>query len=170
MENNPFHPGELRVQAQTGEEQIARRNGQLIADRIPNGALKFVDKQPFVVAASLDEQQSIWVSLLAGKPGFARAESPELVRLETDQLVSARDDIFWTNLAQHPVVGLLFIELSSRRRLRVNGPVTRTADGAGFNIHVHEAFPLCPATSSAGRWKSQPWQSNRTRRQRPEPG
>ncbi|SDG61214.1 hypothetical protein SAMN04487996_120134 [Dyadobacter soli] len=142
--DNPFHSGELRVQAQAGEEQIARRNGQLIADRIPNGALKFVDKQPFLIAASLDEQHDIWVSVLAGKPGFVRADSPGLVRIETDQLVSARDDIFWPNLAQHPAIGLLFIEPSSRRRLRVNGLVTREADRSGLNVHVQEAFPLCP--------------------------
>ncbi len=144
MDNNPFHSGELHIQTRAGEAPIARRNGQLIANRIPNGALKFVDKQPFVVAASLDGQQAIWVSLLAGQPGFLKAESPEIVQLNTDYLVSATDDSFWTNVVQQPVVGLLFIELSSRKRLKVNGPVSVTANEAGLRVHVQEAFPLCP--------------------------
>lgn len=144
MENTPFHPGELRIQALAGESQIASRNGRLIADKIPDGALKFVDKQPFVLAASLDDQQNIWVSLLAGQPGFVQAGSPQVVRLNTEHLVSADNDIFWTNAAARPSIGLLFIELASRRRLKVNGPVTVAPDGSGLQVQVQECFPLCP--------------------------
>ncbi len=139
---SPFHPGELAVQANVGEDQMARRNGQVITDRIPKGALNFVDKQPMVVASSLDADQNIWTSLLAGKPHFVLAETPSLVRLNPDLLVSARDDIFWSNIARHPVVGLLFIELSSRRRLRLNGRLE--AAGSDLLLTVGEAFPLCP--------------------------
>jgi len=144
MEENPFHPGELKVQALAGETQIASRNGRLIADKIPNGALKFVDKQPFVLAASLDQERNIWVSMLAGQPGFVQAESPQVVRLNTEHLVSAENDIFWTNVAEHPSVGLLFIELATRRRLKVNGPVTFAPEGSGLQVQVQECFPLCP--------------------------
>ena len=139
---NPFHSGELAVQAQVGEDHIARRNGQIITDRIPNGALKFVDKQPMVVASSIDTDGRIWTSLLAGKSGFAVAETPSLVRLDTTRFVSAHDDIFWNNISHQPAVGLLFIELSSRRRLRVNGPVV--ADGTDLLLTVGEAYALCP--------------------------
>ncbi len=141
-EISPFHPGELAVQAQAGEAHMARRNGQVIASQIPAGALKFVDKQPMVVASSFDGDGRIWTSLLAGRPGFTTAETPELVRFDTTRLVSAHDDIFWTNIAQQPAVGLLFIELRSRRRLRVNGSIR--ADGTDLLLTVGEAFPLCP--------------------------
>jgi uncharacterized protein len=139
---SPFHPGELAVQARTGESPAADRNGRIIVDRIPNGALKFVDKQPMAVATSLDADRQLWVSLLAGKPGFARAMDPLLVNLDTDLLVSARNDIFWQNSGQHPFVGLLFIELSSRRRLKVNGKLT--AKGSQYQLAVSESFALCP--------------------------
>lgn len=138
----PFHPGELAVQTRVGEDRIAVRNGQTITDRIPNGALKFVDKQPMVVATTIDDQNRIWTSLLAGKPGFTLAESPSLVSLNPSLLASARDDIFWTNINRQPAVGLLFIELSSRRRLRVNGQIQ--TDGDNLLLTVGEAFPLCP--------------------------
>ncbi|QMW04944.1 pyridoxamine 5'-phosphate oxidase family protein [Spirosoma foliorum] len=144
MDTTPFHSGERQIQARAGEAHIATRNGRLIANRIPSGALKFVDKQPFVVAASLDDQQAIWVSMLAGQPGFLKAESPEVVQLSTDYLLSAPDDRFWTNVAQHPVAGLLFIELSSRKRLKVNGTVSVASNEVGLTVRVQEAFPLCP--------------------------
>lgn len=144
MDINPFHSGEERMQVLAGEEQIARRNSQLIANRIPGGAIKFVDKQPFVIAASLDTDGNIWVSLLAGQPGFAKVENPETIRLNTDFLVSAADDILWTNVASHPVLGMLFIELSSRKRLKVNGTLSTVPENAGFMLNVQECFPLCP--------------------------
>ncbi|MBC8152840.1 MAG: pyridoxamine 5'-phosphate oxidase family protein [Bacteroidetes bacterium] len=138
----PFHAGELAVQARTGEEQTARRNGQIIAERIPNGALNFVNKQPMVVASSVDANQRIWTSLLAGMPGFVVAETPSLINLDTNRLVSARDDIFWANVANQPAVGLLFIELRSRRRLRVNGRMV--GEGSQYRMTVGEAFANCP--------------------------
>jgi predicted pyridoxine 5'-phosphate oxidase superfamily flavin-nucleotide-binding protein len=144
METNPFHAGEEKMQALAGEEQIARRNSQFVANRIPNGAIKFVEKQPFVIAASLDANQNIWVSLLAGKPGFAQVETPEVIRLNTDHLESDSDDILWTNLATHPVLGMLFIELSSRKRLKVNGRLSTEPGTSGFSLQVQECFPLCP--------------------------
>lgn len=144
MEKNPFHPGEEKMQALAGEEQIARRNSQLVANRIPNGAIKFVDKQPFVIAASLDADRNIWVSLLAGQAGFIKVENPETIRLNTEFLVSAADDILWTNLASHALLGMLFIELSSRKRLKVNGTLSAEAENTGFALHVQECFPLCP--------------------------
>ena len=139
---SPFHPGERAVQAQTGEEQTARRNGQIITDRIPNGALNFVNKQPMVVASSVDADQRIWTSLLAGMPGFVVAETPLLVNLDSNRLVSARDNIFWVNVANQPAVGLLFIELRSRRRLRVNGRLV--SEGSQYRLTVGEAFANCP--------------------------
>ena len=96
------------------------------------------------MAASLDNEQRIWVSLLAGRPGFAHAESPEVVRINTDQMVSADNDVFWANVTSHPVAGLLFIELSSRRRLKINGSVSFDPGNSALVLHVQECFPLCP--------------------------
>ncbi len=124
----PFHAGELAIQALASEDHIAARNARLISDQIPNGALKFVDRQPMVVATTLDAQQRPWTSLLAGKPGFLLTEGPSLLRLNPALLASAPDDIFWQNLARQPLAGLLFIELSTRRRLKVNGALQQQGD------------------------------------------
>lgn len=138
----PFHAGEVAIQAQAGEQHLAARNGQLISSQIPAGALKFVDRQAILVATTLDAQLRPWTSLLAGQPGFVRTESPSRLRLDPALLVSAPDDIFWQNLTGHPLTGLLFIELSTRRRLKVNGSLQ--PDASGWLLTVAECFPLCP--------------------------
>ena len=52
-------------------------------------------------------------------------------------------DPFWDNITQHPEVGMLAIELASRRRLRVNGTITRASDDL-LQLHVEESYPNCP--------------------------
>src|SRR5204862_84154 len=53
------------------------------------------------------------------------------------------DDPLWANLRHDPRIGVLFVELGSRRRYRVNG---RVADpGADpLVVAVAEALPNCP--------------------------
>ena len=99
MTDSSFHPGELAVKEKTGETLVVMRNGKIIGDRIPNGAFKFVDKQPMVIATSFDAEQNIWTLLLAGKSGFVVAEDPLLISLNTNWLVSVLDDIFWRNVS-----------------------------------------------------------------------
>ena len=94
MPDSPFHPGELAVQTRTGESRTAIRNGQIIGNHIPEGARRFVDRQPMLIASSVDTAGNIWTSLLAGKPGFITTESAEQIRLTMDRLVSVHDDIF----------------------------------------------------------------------------
>lgn len=131
------------MQARTGEERIAQRNGTVITDRIPNGALLFVDKQPMALVSSLDPTGRVWVSLLAGKPGFLQAKSPSLLHLNGALVVSEQDDILWSNIQQQPQVGMVLIELASRRRLRVNGELQATGPDT-WDLTVGEAYPNCP--------------------------
>ena len=39
---SPFHEGELKIQKLAGEESIAERNGNMIAERVMKGALPFL--------------------------------------------------------------------------------------------------------------------------------
>ena len=48
-----------------------------------------------------------------------------------------------TQLRANHKVGLVFTELETRRRLRVNGVLTE-ADESGFRLSVAEAYPNCP--------------------------
>jgi len=139
----PFHAGELSVQQRTGELEHARRNGQIISDSIPEGALGFIEQQSLAVLGSLDSQQNIWASVLVGLPGFLRAVDLRTVELELKQTAHNRDDPWWSNIECHAEVGLLIIDLQTRRRLRINGRLARSGAGR-LRLEVAESYPNCP--------------------------
>ena len=141
--DNPFHDGEIAIQTRAGEQLMAERNGRAINTQIMPGALKFVAQQPLVVFGSVDESQNVWASIVVGKPGFATAPDPHTVSFDFSSAGSFGGDPLWRNIGHDPRVGTLFIELASRRRLRINGRVTREASG-NLRLAVREAYPNCP--------------------------
>ena len=140
--NGPYHEGESEVQERVGVEKRAKSAGRVISDKIPNGALKFVDKQPMVYVSSQDDEKNIWTSMLTGKPGFVTAVDEQNVKIDLPAIVSSKLDPFWENIRKCPNVGMLFIELATRRRLRVNGTVS--IFDKHLHISVEQAYPNCP--------------------------
>src|SRR5262245_45013075 len=138
MNTRPFHDGELEAQRRTGERARARQNGRAIAGRIVPGALSFIARQPFFLAASLDAVGRPWAWLVAGAPGFVQAPSAVEIRVQAVAL----SEEFRAHLAADERIGLLFFEPETRRRLRVNGNA-RLA-GGDLEIAVVQAFPNCP--------------------------
>lgn len=138
-----YHPGERAVQQRAGEVAVADINGTVIADSILGGARPFIDKQFMVVLASTDENGAAWSSVLYGQPGFARAETATSVAINVPQHQRDTTDPFWSNLDANAAIGMLFIELGSRRRYRINGHLERIND-QGIAIAVREAYPNCP--------------------------
>ena len=140
---NPFHEGELAVQQRLGVLMEGRRNGNAISDAIMPGALKFIDRQPFSVLGTIDAEENIWASILVGRPGFLSAPDQKTVEIDLSEAAYNPHDPAWTNIEQNPTVGMLVIDLSSRRRLRINGQMNTTGD-MRLRLDVAEAFPNCP--------------------------
>ena len=140
--DGPFHEGECEVQQRVGEEHIAKRTGQIISDRIPGRAIEFVNKQPMVITSSIDKDKNIWTSILVGKPGFVTALDEQNVQINLSKLVSSKLDLFWENIRENTNIGMLFIELTTRKRLRVNGMVSLSNEN--INVSVQQAYPNCP--------------------------
>jgi uncharacterized protein len=140
---NPFHDGERLVQQRFGESEIAERNGRIIADTIIPGAMTFIKQQPMVVLGSVDDKQRVWASVLFGAPGFMTAIDQRSVELDLDIAFPNWQDQFWTNIEHNSQVGMLVIELETRRRLRINGKVTRPSKERLY-IDVVESYPNCP--------------------------
>jgi predicted pyridoxine 5'-phosphate oxidase superfamily flavin-nucleotide-binding protein len=143
MNDNAFHEGERAMQAMAGESAIAERNSAMLADTVIGGARPFIANQPMVVTGSVDAQGAVWASLLSGQPGFAHTEDGRAIEIDVPAQDRDWADPLWDNLAVNPELGMLFIDLGTRRRYRVNGTVLRL-DGQGFVVAVHEAFPNCP--------------------------
>lgn len=136
-----FHDGERRVQERAQEVEDAESNGSVIANTVMPGAKPFIARQMMLAAASVAADGSPWASLLFGPAGFVTAQEQsltvDLVRLHRDA-----QDPLWQHLTQDFRIGLVAIELGSRRRYRVNGRAERS--GESLNIAVVEAYPNCP--------------------------
>lgn len=140
---SPYHEGELAVQELAGERLIADRNAAAISSSIMPGALKFIARQPMLIIASIDETGRVWTSMITGPRGFATAADPRTVHISATVARSHELDPLWNNLAHNSRVGILVFEPSTRRRLRLNGEMTRSSDDA-YRLDVIEAYPNCP--------------------------
>lgn len=139
--DSPWHAGERALQARLGVaermEQIGRR---VIRDFMPDRHRTFYASLPFLVLGAVDEEGWPWATLLEGPPGFARSPDPR--RLVVDRLPPVGDPTR-EGVAEGAAIGLLGIELPTRRRNRLNGRV-RALHATGFTIEVQQAFGNCP--------------------------
>ncbi len=136
---SPFHEGEQCVQMRLGvRDQIEPWARQVVRAYLPEEHRIFHASLPFLVAAARDREDRPWVTLLTGPPGFVR--SPDARRLTIDaQPVSG--DALEGALAAGADLGLLGIDLQTRRRNRVNG---RVEEGAFVDAHrpAHASWPI----------------------------
>jgi predicted pyridoxine 5'-phosphate oxidase superfamily flavin-nucleotide-binding protein len=135
-----FHEGELLVQDRAGVRGEARRVAQMLRVLIRPDARQWLAERPFVVVAAETPGGTVWVSILAGPPGFARS-SDDGTQLDVTVRPEPGDPI-GPALAPQSAVGVLAIDFSARRRYRVNGTVR--SGGAGISLDVRETFGNCP--------------------------
>ena len=142
--NTPmYHDGEIRVQTRAGMRDTANRNGRMISNAIPKGAVLFVEQQIMAVFGSVDENGQLWCSVIFGQPGFIHAPNVNTLEINTQLTGITTVDPFWRNIKTQPQVGLLLIELSTRRRLRINGQLINTAEHL-YTLDIQQAYPNCP--------------------------
>ncbi|CDG85908.1 pyridoxamine 5'-phosphate oxidase family protein [Janthinobacterium agaricidamnosum] len=141
--SNSFHAGERAVQQLAGETAMADRNIGLLSDTVIAGARPFIAKQSMVALASVDAAGDVWTSLLFGKPGFLQTGDGRSILIDVAAHQRDQSDPLWDNLGRQSELGMLFIELGSRRRYRVNGTVRRL-DAQGVEVAIREAYPNCP--------------------------
>ena len=152
--NNPYHEGELAVQQRANEAEMAFMNSGALADAIPAGALRFIEQQPMVVAGSVDADGHVWASILTGNPGFAYTTDPKTVVLDFSESRTATDDPLWHSLNANENIGLVMIELGSRRRLRISGRARKESDSQ-YMIDVERAYPNCPKYIQRRVWRKE---------------
>jgi uncharacterized protein len=131
-----FHVGELAAQAHAG----VAPHGSAIRDAMPDQHRIFFSALPFVVVATTDEAGWPVATMLTGAPGFVA--SPNASTLHVDAPPHADDPVApW--LRTGAPIGVLGIDLATRRRNRANGFVAGV-DMDGFTVSVRESFGNCP--------------------------
>ena len=144
---SPFHEGEQRVQAQLGVRDIEAWARKVVRSYLPDEHRAFHTAQPFLVAAARDEQGRPWATLLTGREGFATSPDDQTLRLDALPL---HGDALAGALVPGSDLGLLGIELASRRRNRVNGRIAATGDALVFR--VEQSFGNCPQYIREREW------------------
>jgi predicted pyridoxine 5'-phosphate oxidase superfamily flavin-nucleotide-binding protein len=141
IELSPWHAGERQMQASAGvAERMAVVGPKVIRDHLPEQHRDFYPLLPYLLLGGVDEQGIPWATMVEGAPGFAH--SPEPQTLQIDSLPSASDPAR-SALRHGASVGVLGIDLNTRRRNRMNGRIA-ALDHAGFSVDVVHTFGNCP--------------------------
>lgn len=143
----PFHDGELEVQRRAGVREEAGRVGRIIGSALTPAVARLMAAHRMAVAASLDERLRVWASLLTGPRGFLRVVDDRLM------LIGAHPrpgDPLARNLEVRRELGLVAIDLATRRRLRFNGRALHDP-GRGIFLETDQVYGNCPKYIQARR-------------------
>lgn len=141
QDEGPWHRGELELQAHVGV--VARMDAvgrRFVRDAMPEQHREFFAQLPFVVLGTTDDRDEVWATLVVGAPGFMNSPTPRTLTLDADL---SRDDPAHRGSRVGSSVGLLGIELPTRRRNRLNGVITSVI-GTSFEVSVRQSFGNCP--------------------------
>jgi len=139
--HSPWHDGEVTLQRRAGvAERMEQIGRQVLRTYLNEQHRQFYPQLPFVALGAVDVQGEVWATLRAGHPGFLRAPDPSALHVDlprdfADPAEAGMDD--------GQPLGLLGIELHTRRRNRLNGSIRRS-DGTGFDLVVGQSYGNCP--------------------------
>ena len=143
MAHETYHDGERLVQARAGVTDRAAKLVGMFQAEIPPAARAFLAGREMLVVGSVAPGGAVWASLLAAAPGFVRAIDDRVVRV--DAVPAPGDplrDVLRPGAPPVPV-GLLAIDIATRRRMRLNG-TARLAAGGWVEIRAGQVYSNCP--------------------------
>src|SRR5262249_2004697 len=135
-----FHEGERAVQDRAGVRRMAEKIGISVDDSIPPPAQEFLRRRYVVQLGSVSPRGAVWASQRVGPPGFMTCPDEHTVRIEA---AAVPGDPLVENLRGDRHLGLLAIDLPTRRRYRVNGRASLESDDV-IVVRVDQAYGNCP--------------------------
>ena len=149
-----FHQGEHIAQTRVGmRDKLEEMGKRFIRPYFLDQHRDFFAQLPFVVISACDEKGLPWVSLLAAKPGFITSVDDQHLHFAAQPVAG---DALASSLATSPVngtqVGVIGIELHSRRRNRANGVLTQVSDSS-LLFKVSQSYGNCPQYITPRQWR-----------------
>jgi hypothetical protein len=145
MTQTLFHRGELAAQALAG---VVSHNPP-IRDWMPDQHRAFFGLLPFLPIATAGDDGVPVATILSGAPGFI--SSPDATTLRIAARPDDQDPAAPFLVGGAPV-GLLGIDLATRRRNRANGTL-RSAGPEGLTVSVAQSFGNCPQYIQTRLWR-----------------
>lgn len=135
-----FHPGELAFQERAGVRREAARLSRMLdpVDLEPGSAAALTPLTVAVLSAR-DGRGRLWVSAVAGPPGFLRLDAPDRL------LVAAApglEDALHGLIPDQPI-GIVALDLARRRRVRLNGTLVAAHPDA-LEVRLDQLYGNCP--------------------------
>lgn len=138
---SPWHSGERALQAKVGvAERMESLGKRVIRDYMPDQHREFYEHLPYLILGAVDNEGWPWAALLDAQLGFI--QSPDARRLDIARRPDA-DDPAGAGFAPGAAVGMLGIDLHTRRRNRLNGHISDVGEN-GFSVSVEYSFGNCP--------------------------
>jgi uncharacterized protein len=138
---SPFHRGEQIIQQKLGvRDKMERFGRQVIRNYMPKQHREFYAQLPFVFVAHADHQGWPWASILFNRPGFITSANNQQIQINTEPVMG---DPLADSLTTGKRLGLLGIELESRRRNRLSGNISNVSKNS-IELNISQAFGNCP--------------------------
>lgn len=153
VDASPWHAGEIALQTQVGvADRMAVFGRKVIRDFMPDQHRDFYEQLPFVAIGTVDGNGDAWATLIADEPGFASSPDPRSLNINVPRNPADPAD---AGMDDGAAIGMLGIELHTRRRNRMNGIIHRR-DALAFSIAVEHAFGNCPQYIQLRDWHFKP--------------
>ncbi|MDQ3823401.1 MAG: pyridoxamine 5'-phosphate oxidase family protein [Actinomycetota bacterium] len=148
-----YHDGARQLQDRFDTRRLADRiEERIVRDRIDDDDRAFIEARDMFFLATADEDGQPQCSYKGGDPGFVRVLDERTIAFPSYDGNGMYLSV--GNALVNPKVGLLFVDLEGRRRLRVNGvasvdeddPLLAEYPEAQLIVRVRatEVFPNCP--------------------------
>lgn len=139
--DGPWHAGEIQMQRMVGvADRMAETGKRLLRDHLTKQHQEFFPQLPFAVFGAVDDHGDVWATLRANHPGFLQSPDPFHLTVNLPRDPSDPAD---AGMHDGDAIGMIGIELHTRRRNRLNGRVSRPSDDV-FAIRVRQSFGNCP--------------------------
>ncbi|MGO4377229.1 pyridoxamine 5'-phosphate oxidase family protein [Pseudoduganella sp. RAF53_2] len=138
---SPWHAGELAIQSSIGMvERMEAVGRKVVREYMPDQHREFFEQLPFAVFGAVDAQGDVWATLRAGEEGFLHSPDPQHLLAALPRVAGDPAD---AGMEHGASIGMLGIELHTRRRNRLNGTLLRH-EGDAAEIVVDESYGNCP--------------------------
>ncbi|WP_112963830.1 pyridoxamine 5'-phosphate oxidase family protein [Agrobacterium sp. fls2-241-TYG-188a] len=139
--SSPWHAGELEIQRHAGViEQMDPVGRRVLRTFLLDQHREFYPLLPFIAIGSVDGDGTPWATIRSGRPGFLHSPDPHTLDVEA---ASDTDDPAEAGMNDGDPIGLVGVDLITRRRNRMNGTVIRDSNDR-FSVAVGQSFGNCP--------------------------